>query len=575
MYGRNFSLSLLILCLVAGGPSFALDYQVHSQANTFDLGSTSENLQAKVVTADVYTGVPYKMYIPDENPPVTYNSVGDEFEGVFVGGVTGTSEDDLTWWHRSVLRAQELTFPIPNKIQRKFLFMVDHGNLVDNSGEFTVKLRPTAWGDLPTLPIPMYGTITVVDPATGKVYVFGGGCGNPGPWYNSTWVFNPHADINNGWAEIPASNEGPEPRYFGSGIYDPNPSGDPRMVIYGGQTATPNKYDDTWALNLNTYEWTELPTTNNPPAGVQHSAAFDPNPEGTRRMLLRNGDVGATTYALNLETYEWTILPQVGGPGNRGLSTIQVYYPSVGNPQLLQFGGGYLSVYYDDLWSMDLVTGEWTELPKVGPAGTPVGREGHVSAIDPVKEKLTIWGGRTLNEDLSDLWYYDLIDQAWVQVSFPSDNWPEARHAVSAAYDPTYRAFIITAGITLEGGQCTDEPVCKVFITDYTDFDYPAGAESEPLIEPVLLRSRAWPNPSELGATIHFATRETNRVSGLILDVNGRVIRDLGVATLSAGEHRLEWDRTADGGARVPPGSYFYKLRVGKQVSSGKIVLVE
>jgi hypothetical protein len=65
-----------------------------------------------------------------------------------------------------------------------------------------------------------------------------------------------------------------------------------------------------------------------------------------------------------------------------------------------RFGGTDGNYHYNDTWSFDTTTNQWTELSCIG--YIPVPREGHAAAI--VDGTIYIFGGRDVNgKDLGDL----------------------------------------------------------------------------------------------------------------------------------------------------------------------------
>ena len=61
-----------------------------------------------------------------------------------------------------------------------------------------------------------------------------------------------------------------------------------------------------------------------------------------------------------------------------------------------------------------------------------------------------------------------------------------------------------------------------------------------------------------------------------IFDVTGRLVRQFVETAATAGQRKVEWDGNDQSGARLPPGSYFYNLKLdGRVVGSQKVVLLQ
>lgn len=85
------------------------------------------------------------------------------------------------------------------------------------------------------------------------------------------------------------------------------------------------------------------------------------------------------------------------------------------------------------------------------------------------------------------------------------------------------------------------------------------------------------PNPFNPTTTIRFEipAEAAGRPFDLtIYDVAGRVIRTLGEGRAESGTHGVLWDGSADDGRPAPSGIYLYRLRVGAETATERMVLV-
>ncbi len=83
------------------------------------------------------------------------------------------------------------------------------------------------------------------------------------------------------------------------------------------------------------------------------------------------------------------------------------------------------------------------------------------------------------------------------------------------------------------------------------------------------------PNPFNSSTAIEFGIPKKCVVSLDILDVSGRVIRNLASCEFDSGWHKIVWDGKNDAGENMPSGVYLYRLRAGDFVSMKKMVLVK
>ena len=83
------------------------------------------------------------------------------------------------------------------------------------------------------------------------------------------------------------------------------------------------------------------------------------------------------------------------------------------------------------------------------------------------------------------------------------------------------------------------------------------------------------PNPFNPSTTISFTLPVKERVTIVVYDANGRLVRTLIDENRGFGTHEVAWDGRDDAGAVVGSGVYFYRLTAGKHTESKKMVLVK
>ena len=83
------------------------------------------------------------------------------------------------------------------------------------------------------------------------------------------------------------------------------------------------------------------------------------------------------------------------------------------------------------------------------------------------------------------------------------------------------------------------------------------------------------PNPVGRQTAIRFMLAGDAPAELEIFDTRGRRVRDLSHENSAAGEHVVRWDATDEHGARVAPGVYYYRLRVGRSVQARTMIVVE
>jgi hypothetical protein len=82
-----------------------------------------------------------------------------------------------------------------------------------------------------------------------------------------------------------------------------------------------------------------------------------------------------------------------------------------------------------------------------------------------------------------------------------------------------------------------------------------------------------YPNPFNDRTTISFSLAEPGPVGISIVDISGRLIRNLAGGHFDSGTSTVEWDGCDNQGTRVSPGIYACRLIAGDLSASGKMVV--
>ncbi len=90
----------------------------------------------------------------------------------------------------------------------------------------------------------------------------------------------------------------------------------------------------------------------------------------------------------------------------------------------------------------------------------------------------------------------------------------------------------------------------------------------------VLTRARGYPNPFNPRVEIALALSRPAHVSLTVVDLAGRLLRELHAGDLEAGDHAFTWDGTTSPAAASRARTYFYRVVAGGESRVGKLVLV-
>jgi hypothetical protein len=83
------------------------------------------------------------------------------------------------------------------------------------------------------------------------------------------------------------------------------------------------------------------------------------------------------------------------------------------------------------------------------------------------------------------------------------------------------------------------------------------------------------PNPSLGSMVVRFALPEAGDARLEIFSASGQHVRTLANGAFNAGPHFVIWDGRGDAGQKLPPGTYFARLRMGIRSDSRKVTLIQ
>lgn len=242
-------------------------------------------------------------------------------------------------------------------------------------------------------PPPRHGHNAIWDAGRDRIVIFGGQQGSA--FFNDTWAFDPTAGRSGSWAELPAGDSVPAPRYGAGDAFDP--AG--RLLVTHGFTNS-GRFDDTWSLDLAGGSWTDIsPSGERPVKRCLMRAAWD---TANERLLMFGGQTTDTPFLGDLwalESNGWREITSEPRPSPRSFYAM-VFDDESG--RLILFGGRTADGPVNDLWYFDSASETWEQQLVEGEGPSP--RFGHDAVWHPRGRFLLLLGGNDGSNDLNDLW---------------------------------------------------------------------------------------------------------------------------------------------------------------------------
>ena len=279
--------------------------------------------------------------------------------------------------------------------------------------------------------------IAVLDSARDRMLIHGGRSRDEqsGPYTqrDDLWALDL---TENTWTELDPSGGGPSARSSHAAVVV-----DDQMILFGGNTSTSGlsytPQRDVWSLDLASLEWTELSTTNPPPARLFHKMAA--SPDGATIYAFAGGDENAfqgpllsDLWALDVASLEWTMLEGNGPIVPNGEAPSTRFSPdlfAIPGDKLLMFAGhDELTGPTNVIWEYDVADGSWDRLERGDVYNTPANGfcdfPADFTEIDPDAPErryfgvsgitdagdLVTFGGRTDCGLVNDTWSWTAAD---------------------------------------------------------------------------------------------------------------------------------------------------------------------
>ena len=85
----------------------------------------------------------------------------------------------------------------------------------------------------------------------------------------------------------------------------------------------------------------------------------------------------------------------------------------------------------------------------------------------------------------------------------------------------------------------------------------------------------AYPNPFNPSTTIRYSVINNALTNIAIYDINGKLVNTLLNLEQPAGWHEIQWNGLNASGIKVPAGAYIYRVTIGNEVKTDKLILLQ
>ncbi len=373
------------------------------------------------------------------------------------------------------------------------------------------------------------------------------------------------------WTPLAPQGAPPSGRRQHSAIYDAPRD---RLIVFGGFDG--ELRNDTWALSFKSpSQWIRLTPSGSPPTPRRgHVAVYDAARE---RMIVFGGYDGgyrSDVWSLTLSrTPAWSKLASSGSPPAQRYASSAIVDPV--RDRLVIFGGDNGSVRLNDAWALSLGLGpSWTRIETATPR--PGVRAGHSGIYDPAQDRLIVFGGySTYSTFKDDTWALSLSETpGWAELA-PEGGPPSGRYFHSAIFDPSGERMAVF------GGYSGDGDLRDLWFLSLGSPSLSPDAAAVPAMAAIveaphrLALRVAGPNPirSGDGATLELAVPAPGAAASLsVFDVSGRRVATLYDGWMPGGVFRR--DLTARELRDLAAGVYFLRLEAGGNSSTARVVLI-
>jgi hypothetical protein len=277
-----------------------------------------------------------------------------------------------------------------------------------------------------------------------------------------------------------------------------------------------------------------------------------------------------------------------------GLGLVQYNDPNIKiyrTPADMNLYGGVINLCMDDLGNfyMQAIRGNvlytdratwYTWIPDTG----------HTISDIAVQGNGTVWGAR-----ITDLSWWNISDREWeVAVDFVDSNrvveidplgriWASAYGKTGYLENGEFHSFPALSKTASNAITFSDDGriVLNAFDRDrfeqYGLYQYfpKTSVVSAPSRPSPMITAEVVPNPFNLSTVIRFTIPSAERTRVEVFNITGQRVAVLADGIFPAGENHVTWNARSDAGSPMSTGVYLYRIESGRNVRTGKLLLLK
>jgi N-acetylneuraminic acid mutarotase len=269
--------------------------------------------------------------------------------------------------------------------------------------------------------------------------------------------------------------------------------------------------------------------------------------------ITQNGGVDGNTWIYDPSTGTW----EMKSPFPDMFRYAQSAVSTGGNAYV--FGGMGPDGASDKMWKYNSETEQWVVVDRNSNNSKdhPTGRYHHAMVVSEEHNKIWILGGSTtFDDELSDVWEYDIIQNSWSQLEdLPM---PRTKFAAALSIEDNQQGEIVIFGGVSNNIVIEESYTYPLTITDVSEL-----SQSFKLFE-------NYPNPFSETTVIEFQLSSPSPVTLDVYNQLGEKVTCLLNEKKNLGNHKVIFDAS-----ELPMGIYFIKLQMGSNSQINKCVLLK